>query len=113
MAITTAAQAIYEINATNLVDGQQIKQLLIDLATFLEGLASGATPGAATTTTAGVVKQAAATGELSSVGPGTAALGLVDVGTAFAQNTLNANFATLGTLVNLLITNLTSAGIVA
>lgn len=110
MAITTVQQAIAEINATNLTDGQQIKQLLADLSMFL---ASGSAVPAATTTVAGVVKQGAAVGALSSVGPGTVASGLVDVTGAFSQSILNANFATLGTLLNNLISSLDNAGIVA
>lgn len=53
--ITSTAQALAAINASNLADGQAIKELLQALATFL---ATAAAPGNATTTVAGVVKQA-------------------------------------------------------
>lgn len=56
MAITSATQAIQAINSALLVDGPNIKQLLLDLSTFLQ---SAASLPAATTSTIGGVKEAA------------------------------------------------------
>lgn len=77
------------------------------------GAAIGGSIPTATTTTAGTVKQSADVAALSSVGPGTPAAGLVDVTNAFSQTVLNANFATLGTEVNAILTALKAAGIMA
>ena len=76
-------------------------------------LGSAITVPAASTTVAGVVKKSADVAALSSVGPGTPAAGLVDVTNAFSQTVLNANFATLGTEVNAILTALKAAGIMA
>lgn len=56
MAITSTQDALNQINGANLTDGPAIKKLLQDLASFL---ATAAAPGNATTTVAGIVKQAA------------------------------------------------------
>jgi hypothetical protein len=68
---------------------------------------------AATTTVAGVVLQSADQAALTSVGPGTPATAIVDVGTSFSQPILNANFATLATELNAILTKLKAAGIMA
>jgi hypothetical protein len=68
---------------------------------------------AATTTVAGVVLKAADQAALMSVGPGTPAGTIVDVGSSFSQPILNANFATLATEINAILTNLKAAGIMA
>ena len=107
MAITTNAQAIQEINAALLVDGPNIKQLLLDLAAFLQS--SGSLP-AATTAAIGGVKEAANVAALTSVGPGTVAAGLVDVTGTPTQATINANFATLGTMIDAMRTAFVNAG---
>lgn len=84
----------------------------VSIAT-IGSIIGGSNVPAATTTTAGVVKQSADVAALSSVGPGTPAAGLVDVTNAFSQTVLNANFATLGTEVNAILTALKAAGIMA
>lgn len=76
-------------------------------------LVGGATVPAASTTVAGIVKKSATVAALTSVGPGTPAGTIVDVGAIFAQATLNANFASLGTQVNAILTALKAAGIMA
>lgn len=68
-------------------------------------------PGGPTAVTSPVTTKAANVAALSSVGPGTPAAGLVDVGAAFAQATLNNNFATLGTEVNAIRAALVAAGL--
>lgn len=79
-------------------------------ASALLALQQAGVPPVATTTTAGLVEEATDVAALSSVGPGVPAAGLVDVGTAFTQGTLNANFATLGTAVNAILSALKAAG---
>lgn len=64
----------------------------------------------ATTTTYGVVKQSATVAALTSEGPGTPATGLVDVGAAFSQTTLNDNFATLGAKLDALLAAMVASG---
>jgi hypothetical protein len=76
-------------------------------------LVGGATVPAASTTTAGIVKQSADVAALSSIGPGTPAAGIVDVTATFSQPIVNANFATLATQVNAILTALKNAGIMA
>lgn len=101
MAITSAAQAIAEINATNLVDGQQIKSLLADLSTWIGTIA--ASEGATVTPQAGPT-------ELTAVGtPSTTAL--VDVTLTPTQAAINNNFASLNTLVNTILTKLVASGV--
>lgn len=53
---TTVAAMLAEINATNLVDGQQLKQLLTDIVNFVD--TSGPVPAATTTVVGGVLKAA-------------------------------------------------------
>jgi hypothetical protein len=96
MAITSNAQAIAEINATNLTDGQQIKQLLADLVTYL-GAGGTLTPQAGPT-------------ELTAVGTASTTA-LVDVTATPTQAAINNNFASLNTLVNTLMTKLVAAGV--
>lgn len=67
----------------------------------------------ATTTSAGVVKEAADVVNLASVGPGTPAGTIVDVGAAFSQATLNNNFASVATTLNAVMTALKNAGLMA
>jgi hypothetical protein len=97
MAITSNAQAISEINATNLTDGQQIKQLLADLVAYL------GTGGAVVTPQAGPT-------ELTAVGTASTTA-LVDVTATPTQAAINNNFASLNTLVNTLMTKLVAAGV--
>lgn len=75
--------------------------------TLGEATANGAP---ATATTYGVVKEAATVAALTSEGPGTPATGLVDVGAAFSQVTLNDNFATLGAKVDAILAAIKAAG---
>lgn len=72
---------------------------------------TGGTP--ATTTTLGVVYEAATVAALTSEGPGTPATGLVDVGAAFSQSTLNNNFATLGAKLDAILVAIKAAGLMA
>ena len=83
----------------------------VSIAEIVALASIGGTP--ATTTTYGVVKQSADVVALSSVGPGVPAAGLVDVTATPTQATVNANFATLGTSVNAILTALKAAGIMA
>lgn len=94
--ITTAQQAIAEINATNLTDGQQIKQLLADLVTFLGGN--------------GVLTPQAGPAELTAVGTASTTA-LVDVTATPTQAAINDNFASLNTLINTLMSKLVAAGV--
>lgn len=71
-------------------------------------ISTGGAP--ATTTTYGVVKEAATVAALTSEGPGTPATGLVDVGAAFSQATLNNNFATLGAKLDAILVAIKAAG---
>jgi hypothetical protein len=94
MAITTVQQAIAEINATNLTDGQQIKQLLADLSTFLGsgGTLTPQAPVTAITNTNGVA----------------AGTSIVEAANAAASD---ANFSLLVTKVNSILTALVAAGV--
>lgn len=67
----------------------------------------------ATTTTVGVVLKAADVAALASVGPGTPADTIVDVGSSFSQPTINANFASLATQLNAALASLKAAGLMA
>lgn len=105
MAITTAAQAITEINATNLVDGQQIKQLLADLSTWIATLGGGPTitpqagPTEMTSTTGGTVSTAFA----AVVGSGTYA--------ASDITNLSNGLMSVNGVLNSLITKLVASGV--
>lgn len=57
---TTLAGMIQDINSSNLQDGQQIKQLLLDLVTYVTAAGAAAVPKAAPGVF-GTVEQAAAT----------------------------------------------------
>jgi hypothetical protein len=95
---TTIAQAIQEINATNLVDGQQIKQLLADLSTFLATLA-------------GTLQPQAGPAELTDSTGGTVGSTLQNVTGTFSQTILNSNFASLNAQLNNVLTKLVAAGV--
>ncbi len=84
----------------------------VTIATIGTLVGAGAVPQASTTVF-GTVKKSADVAALSSVGPGTPAAGLVDVTVTPTQATINANFATLGTQVNAILTALKAAGIMA
>ena len=95
---TTLQGMIQDINSTNLVDGQSIKQLLVDLVTYV-GTAGGA-----------VVTPQAGPTELTEVGTASTTA-LVDVTATPTQTTINDNFASLNTLVNSLMAKLVAAGV--
>jgi hypothetical protein len=102
MAITSVAQAIQEINATNLVDGQQIKGLLADLSTFL-----GA--GGTLTPQAGPAEMTSTTG-----GAAGAAFGAVAAGVSYAQGditNLSNAVMSINAKFNALLTALVAAGV--
>jgi hypothetical protein len=73
-------------------------------------IGSGAAAGNATTSTAGLVKQAAAT-TITTTAFGTPAATLVDVGTSFNQANINNNFASINAALASLYAHLQAAGI--
>ena len=115
MAITSVAQAIQEINATNLVDGQQIKQLLADLSTFLGPggtLTPQAGPAELTDSTTGTVSTttlSAIPAAIASTGADTTASTVVSVNASLAA--LRNDLATINAFTNSLIAKLVAAGV--
>jgi hypothetical protein len=115
MAITTVQQAIAEINATNLTDGQQIKQLLADLSTFL-GSGGTLTPQAPVTaltdssggTSGGNTIPAVTNPTLSTGADTTAANG---ASTIAAVTALKNDISTLAAKQNAIIASLVAAGV--
>jgi hypothetical protein len=93
MAAPTAASVLQEIQASNLVDGQQIKQLLTDMLTLLDAT--------------NIVPQAPipALTNSNGVAAGTA------IQEAASAAVTDANFSLLAAKVNTIISSLTAAGI--
>lgn len=111
---TTLAAMQQEINSTNLTDGQQIKQLLLDIVTFVG--TSGSVP-AATTTTIGGVKEAADVAALTDNSGGTSGgntiavigAGTTDTSAAKLTDTANA-IATLSAKIDAILVSIKAAG---
>ena len=115
MAITTNAQAIQEINAALLVDGQNIKQLLLDLAAWI-GAGGGITPQAGPTeltdNTAGTPSTsslASIPAAVASTGADTTAATAVSVNASLAA--VRNDLSSLNTLTNALLAKLVTAGV--
>lgn len=104
---TTLAAMQQEINSTNLTDGQQIKQLLLDIVTFVG--TSGSVP-AATTTTIGGVKEAADVAATANTNGAAAGASIVDVTATPTQATINANFSYVAAQINAILTSIKAAG---
>ena len=114
MATPTAASLTQEINAALLVDGQNIKQLLLDVLAFLD--ATNVTPQAGPTeltdNTAGTpstTSLAAIPAAVASTGTDTTAATVVSVNASLAA--IRNDLSSLNTLTNAVLTKLVAAGV--
>ena len=113
---TTLAAMQQEINSTNLTDGQQIKQLLLDLVAYVTASGSVTIP-AATTAAIGGVKEAADVVTLTDNSGGTsggntiAVIGAGSTDTSAAKLTDTANaIATLAAKIDAILAVMKTAG---